>query len=266
MIQIGVNPEALVLGPLIIRWYGLSIALGITAIVLWALREVKRGASLSADTVVMAALVGVPSGIVFSRLLHVLDNWGYYRQFPGEIIGTMGLTIWGAVLGAAIGIWVYSRFSRFRFGYLADMIAPAILLAQVIGRVGCTLNGCCYGEPTSLPWGIGYTNTASLGYFDSQGLAPGGGLHPVPVYEIVYNLILFAVLLKLRGKLTDGALFAVYLSLYAVWRIAIGFLRTETAYFFGLNEAQIIGILVLLVTVPWLVMKARPIARRPAVS
>jgi phosphatidylglycerol---prolipoprotein diacylglyceryl transferase len=260
MISIGVSPEAFVIGPLSIRWYGLAITIGIAVIVLWALREVRREANFSTDWVINAALVGVPSGVIFSRLLHVVDNWNYYSQSPGEIIGASGLTIWGAVLGAAIGIWAYSRVSRFQFGNLADTITPAIVLAQAIGRVGCTLNGCCYGELTSLPWGIVYTNPNSLGYFDSLGLAAGVGLQPTQVYEIIYNLAVFAALVKLRGKFTSGSLFAIYLSLYALWRIAIGFLRTEAAFLFGLNQAQVIGVLVLLVTLPWLVLKARPAA------
>ena len=115
MITININPVAF----LNVRWYGIFIALAIIVLVLWMAWQIKKGAKISYDTLFTAAIVGIPSGIVFSRLLHVIDFWDYYRQYPGQIIGGSGLSAYGAVLGAALGIWIYSRFSHFRFGYLA---------------------------------------------------------------------------------------------------------------------------------------------------
>ncbi len=227
------------------------IALAMLTVVLWTLWQARREANLSYDTVFTAALVGIPSGIIFAKLLHVVDLWEYYSQNPGQIISGAGLTAWGAVLGAALGIWIYSRFSKFRFGYFADVTAPGIILAQAVGRVGCTINGCCYGLPTSLPWGIVYTHPDSL--------APlGVATHPTTVYEIIYNLIVFAVLLKLRGRLKpDGALFLVYLSLYSLWRLGSDFLREGTPFLFGLHQAQVISIIVLAIAIPILAYQAR---------
>lgn len=203
-------------------------------------------------------MVGIPSGVVVSRLLHVIDRWGDYSQNLGEVFGTSGLTIYGAILGAALGIWVYSKFSKFQFGYLADLIVPGLILAQVIGRVGCTINGCCYGTPTSLPWGIIYTHPDSVGYVDSAALPPGMGLHPTQVYEIIYLLIIFGVILWLKDRFKpDGSLFLIYLGLYSLWRVGIGFLREGTPFLFGLHQAQVIGIIVLLITVPLLAYRTR---------
>jgi phosphatidylglycerol:prolipoprotein diacylglycerol transferase len=137
MITVGINPIAFTLGPITIGWYGIMVALAVITVVTWALVAVKRGAGeLTYNTVVNAAIVGIPSGIIFARLLHVIDRWDIYSQDPWSIIGGSGLTIWGAVLGAALGIWIYSRFSKISFGHLADVIAPGIILAQAIGRVG----------------------------------------------------------------------------------------------------------------------------------
>ena len=97
-------------------------------------------------------MVGIPSGVIFARLLHVIDRWDYYGQNPGQIIGASGLTAYGGVLGAALAVWIYMKVSKQEFGYFADMLAPGIILAQAIGRIGCTLNGCCYGTAASLPW------------------------------------------------------------------------------------------------------------------
>ena len=255
MIDISISPIAFTISPFSVAWYGILVALAVLTVVLWVLREARRTGKIAYNTVLNAALVGIPSGIIFSRVLHVVDRWDYYIQNPGQIIGAAGLTIYGAVLGAALGIWIYSKVSHVRFGYLADLIAPGIILSQAVGRVGCTLNGCCYGIETSLPWGIVYTNPESYGPI-------GIPVHPTQIYEIIYNLIVFAVLLKLRGRFKpDGSLFLIYLSLYSLWRIGIDFLREGTPFLFGLNygphQAQVIGVIVLAITIPVLAYRTR---------
>jgi phosphatidylglycerol---prolipoprotein diacylglyceryl transferase len=249
---INVDPVIIRLGPLTIGWYGLMVALGVVAVVSWLAWENKRTQRLSYDIVYTAALVGIPSGIVFSKILHVIDQWGYYSQHPDRIISGEGLTIWGAVLGATIGIWLYSLISRhFRFTTLADMIAPGIILAQSIGRVGCTFNGCCYGLESNLPIAIIYTSPNSYGPI-------GIPVLPTQTFEIFYDLLVFGVLLSLRGKLKpEGALFAVYYALYAVWRFGIDFIREGSPFLFGLHQAQVIALIVLIITVPVIVFKVR---------
>ena len=176
MIIISINPVALTIGSVEIRWYGILVALAVLTVVLWVLREVRKGANLSYDTVFTAALVGIPSAIIISKLLHVVDNIVVaklhpelvligsvvdYTQHPELIFSGGGLTAWGAILGAALGIWIYSRFTKLQFGFFADVTAPGIILAQAVGRVGCTINGCCYGTETSLPCAIVYTHPES---------------------------------------------------------------------------------------------------------
>ena len=248
MITINIDPIAF----LSIRWYGIFIALAIIWIILWTGWQIRTGAKISYDTLFAAALVGIPSGIVLARLLHVIDLWDYYSQNPGQIIGGGGLTAYGAVLGAALGIWIYSKFSKLQFGYFADLVAPAVIVAQaVIGRIGCTINGCCYGVETSLPWGIVYTHPDSLG-------ETRYAVHPTQVYELIFGLIVFGILLKLRGRFKpDGSLFLIYLGLYSAWRIGIDFLREGTPFLFGLHQAQVIGIIVLAIAVPLLAYKTR---------
>jgi len=250
MIEIGINPIAF----LNVRWYGIFVTLAIIVIILWLVWQVRRGANLSYNTVFTAALVGIPSGIVLARLLHVIDLWDHYSQNPGQIIrlDMGGLTAYGAVLGAALGIWIYGKFSKLQFGYFADLVAPAVIVGQaVIGRIGCTINGCCYGVETSLPWGIVYTHPDSL--------APlGVAVHPTQVYELIFGLIVFGVLLKLRGRFRpDGSLFLIYLGLYSVWRIGIDFLREGTPFLLGLHQAQVIGIIVLAICVSLLAYRTR---------
>ena len=271
MITINISPIAFTIGSVSVRWYGIAVALAIVVIILWVSWQIKKGATISYDTLFMAALVGIPSGIVMARLLHVVDNIvvaklhpelalaGHvidYTQHPSQIIGGSGLTIYGAVLGAALGVWIYSRFSKLRFGYIADLIVPGLILAQVIGRVGCTINGCCYGSPTSLPWGIFYTHPDSLARI-------GVAVHPTQVYEIIYLLMMFVTVLVLSKWLRlDGSLFLVYLGLYSAWRVGIGFLREGMPFLFGLHQAQFIGIIVLAIIIPLLVLRTRWIKKK----
>ena len=245
MIEINIDPIAF----LNVRWYGILVALAIVLIILWVVWQVRKGARISYDTVFTASVVGVPSGIVVSRLLHVIDRWKYYSQNLGEIIGGSGLTIYGAVLGAALSIWIYSKFSKLQFGYIADLIVPGLILAQVVGRIGCTINGCCYGTTCDLPWGIVYTHPDSL--------APlGVATHPTTVYEIIYLLIMFGVVFWLRKRLKpDGSLFLAYISLYSLWRFGIDFLRDGTSFLLGLHQAQVIAIIALAIVIPWLALR-----------
>jgi phosphatidylglycerol:prolipoprotein diacylglycerol transferase len=229
------------------------VVLAIVTIMLWTMWQVRRGANLSYETVITVALVAIPSGIVMSKLLHVVDRLDYYIANPGQILSFAGLTIWGAVLGATLGIWIYSKFSNFRFGYFADLVAPSVILAQAVGRVGCTINGCCYGmeAPAWLPWSVVYTHPESY--------APlGVALHPTQLYELVFCLIGFAVLFNLRGRFQpEGSLFLIYLSMYSLWRVGIDFLREGTSFLFGLHQAQVIGIIVLLIAIPLLALRTR---------
>jgi len=254
MINIGIDPTAFSIGPIHVGWYGIMVTLAVVTIVTWALLAARKDPKVNYDIILNAALVGIPSGVIFSRVLHVIDQWRYYLDNPGKIIGGSGLSIWGAVLGAALGLWIYSRFTKRSFGYMADLLAPGIILSQAVGRVGCTILGDDTGKFTSLPWGVVYTSPNSPTN-QAVGLQ---ATHPVVTYEIIFNLIAFGVLFMLRKKLKpDGSLFMVYLSLYSVWRLGGDFLRTGTPFLFGLHQAQVISIIILLVTIPLMIMKTR---------
>ena len=241
-IEINVSPVLFHIGGLEVRWYGVMMALGVLVLILWTYNQIRRGAKISYDNLLGGALVGIPSGIIFSRLLHVVDgsaNINYYFSQPLRIIGGEGLTIYGAILGAALGVWVYSRINKINFGYVADVVTPGIILAQVLGRVGCLFNGCCYGkEIVGSPFNIVYNNPESFGPI-------GFPVQPTQFYEILLLLALFAVIMIFRSKFKpDGVQFMFYLGMYSLWRIGIGFLRVGTPFAFGLEQAQVVGIIV----------------------
>ena len=249
---INVNPIIFRIGPIAIGWYGLMVAFAVISLVGWILWQNKIYKTLNNDAILTACLVGIPSGVIFSKILHIIDQWKYYLENPGQIFSGQGLTIWGAVLGAAIGIWLYSRISRqLSFAEFGDMIAPGIIFAQAIGRVGCTFNGCCYGIESDSACAVIYTNPNSF--------APNGiPVLPTQIFEIGYDLLVFVVLLLLGRKLKPpGALFVVYFALYGAWRFGIEFIRTGTPFLFGMHQAQLIGLIVLLITVPFIIFKVR---------
>ena len=256
MFSIGIDPVAFTIGDVAIKWYGIMLALAIIVLAFWAVREIRRGAAITYDNLVMIALVAIPSGIIFARLIHVLDQCDYYSQFPSQIIGTEGLAIYGAIVGATLAIWAYCRFARLRFGYIMDVLAPGILLAQAVGRLGCTLNGCCYGSASDMWCGVVYTDLGSA--------APVGiAVHPTQIYEIIFLLLAFYPLLRLRSRLRlDGSLFLIYLSFYSLWRFCIGFLREGEVFILGLQQAQVLAIAVLIVTIPLLAYRTRWIKKK----
>jgi phosphatidylglycerol---prolipoprotein diacylglyceryl transferase len=254
---IDINPIIFKLGPLTVSWYGLMVALAALTVVWWAFRQNRRNHQFDNSILTNSAVIGLISGLLFSKIMHVLDNFSYYQAHPSLIFSADGLAIWGAVLGATLGIWLYSLISRqFRFSLLGDMLAPGIILAQAIGRVGCTINGCCYGDESNSPIAVIYTNTP---------YAPLGiPTLPIVEMEIAFNLIVFGVLLALRGKLRDGSLFMLYLALYSAWRFGSDFLRAGSPFLFSLHQAQVISLLIILITVPLIII--RQISRKPELS
>jgi phosphatidylglycerol---prolipoprotein diacylglyceryl transferase len=249
---IGIDPVIFKIGPVSLGWYGLMVALAVVTVVGWVAWQNRKSRVLSQDSVFNVAVVGIVSGIVFSKILHIIDEFSYYTHNPGKILSGEGLTIWGAVLGAAIGIWAYSKITRqFRFPVFGDLIAPGIILSQAIGRVGCTLNGCCYGIESHSPLAVIYSNPHSY--------APLGiAVLPTQVFEIFYDLVVFGILLALKDRLKPaGALFVIYLALYSAWRFGIDFIRVGTPFLFGLHQAQFIAVVILAVTVPIIVMRVR---------
>ena len=255
-INVSMNPIMLTFGSVEVRWYGLMVALAILTVVIWTYFGARK-AGIPSDVVYNSALWAIPFGLVISRLVEVVDRLDYYANEPGEIFGFSGLTIYGGILGATLGVWIYTRIRGQSFGQLADIAAPGIILGQAVGRVGCAINGCCYGTPTSLPWGFTYTNVNSY--------APLGiSTHPAVVYELLFDLAVFGMLLAMRHRMkAEGSLFLLYLATYSAGRFLFSYLRENETYG-GLREAQIIALVVLVVAVPLLVYKVRQIGLKAA--
>ncbi len=251
MIDIPWSGDAFTISGVTMRWYSIFITLALATLIVWVVGAARHEPRVTGRHILGAAIAGIPIGIVVSRLIHILDQWQYYSLYPSQIFGGSGLTIWGVVIGATIAIWVYLRLVRAPAGVFFDLMAPGVMLGQIMGRIGCTANGCCYGVATDLPWGIRYLHPYSAGFATIN-----GPVHPVAVYEIIFLALLFGLLLALRRRLRpDGSLYLLYLCLYAAWRIGIGFIRDNHEFVFGLQQAQIIAVVVLVLALPLLVWR-----------
>ena len=137
-------------------------------------------------------------------------------------------------------------------GRLADITAPALLIAQAIGRIGDLINGEHFASVTDLPWGVIYTHPSSPGVFRPP-------THPAVGYELLFDLVLLAAIWPLRDRLRPhGMFFTLYLATYSIGRFFLSFMREEFNEYFGaLNEAQVVAIIVVIITVPLLVWKAQ---------
>ena len=119
------------------------------------------------------------------------------------------------------------------------MLAPSLILGQAIGRIGCFFNGDAHGYPTNLPWGLVYAPDSPAGQ-----MFPGQALHPTQLYEMIFNLIIFGILWKMRKKInTNGQLFMLYLILYSAARFFVEHFRADKLTYFGnISAAQSVGI------------------------
>jgi phosphatidylglycerol---prolipoprotein diacylglyceryl transferase len=259
------GPIIFKLGPLIIRWYGLLIASAVLIGVTLSQYLAKRrhvNPELLSDLSIWLVIGAIP----VARIYYVLFQWSEYAQHAERIIAIWqgGIAIHGAIIGGVVAALIFAKLRQISFWQLADLVAPSLILGQAIGRWGNFFNSEAFGAPTNLPWKLFIppehrpSDFADVAYF-----------HPTFLYESVWNLMVFGLLMALffralQGKpsLKPGTLFLVYLPAYSLGRLWIEGLRTDSLMLGPLRIAQVvslIGILLGLAGLAWLYLAKRPL-------
>lgn len=286
-ISIPTDPDMFNIGNFTLTWHGfltfIAVATAVFLVGRWAKKE-----GLVSDAVYSVSVWAIIGGIIGTRILHVIDLWNdVYKDNPGQIVQIWegGITIWGAILGGFLGgagyilIRNHAKFiggwnrvlPMFRLdraplptvGRLADLTTPALLIAMALGRVGDIINGEHISKTTGLPWGFIYTHPKTEALYFANNASSRIATHPAVVYEMLWDLVILAIVWKLRNRLRPyGMLFVLYLSLYSIGKFFIQFLREDKVWAIGLTEAHFVALVVLAITIPLLVAKAQ-IVRPP---
>ncbi len=245
------HPILFKFGPFTLRSYGVMVALGVLAAMFWTRLEFRRR-KLPDDLLYDLVVASIALGVIGARLIYVALNWQSYRTnlvaIP-MIWADGGLSFHGAIAGGILaGLWLSRRY-KVSFWQIADAAAPGLALGHAIGRIGCFLNGCCYGLPTTMPWGVRFHNpTLGVDTLPS---------HPTQLYEAIGLLILF-VLLALYSRtisrpsslaprpIYEGAVFIWWAIFYSVLRFVVEFWRAGvTAQVVnGLTQAQWLSLVI----------------------
>jgi phosphatidylglycerol---prolipoprotein diacylglyceryl transferase len=208
-----VHPVALQLGSLTITWYGVMVATAFMA-GLWTASRRALLTGITAEKILDMGPWLIVGTILGARALYVISYW--HEQFAEGPITEIfmvwkgGLVFYGGLVGASLAAILYARLKSLPLWRLADVLAPSVALGSVFGRLGCLLNGCCYGQACTLPWAI---------HFPAGHQTYPHAVHPTQVYDSLLNLALYLGLAWLyRRKKFDGQVFAAYLVGYAVFR------------------------------------------------
>jgi phosphatidylglycerol:prolipoprotein diacylglycerol transferase len=247
------------IGSFSLRYYSLTmLAAVLCGYFLARVRAIKEGISLKLfDDLAFWLVVG---GFLGARIYEVLSYLPYYKSNPGEIIKIWhgGLSIYGAIIAGALITFIFARKHKIPFLKLSDLIAFSLPLSQAIGRLGNYFNHEAFGKPTNLPWKI----------FIPQGSRPAGFenyayFHPTFLYEGIWNLIVFFILIFIAKKLKrssdrPGVITASYLFLYSIGRFWIESIRLDSAFMGSLKTNQITALLLIFVSFAIMIFRYAP--------
>jgi phosphatidylglycerol:prolipoprotein diacylglycerol transferase len=216
-----VYPELFSLGPITVYSYGVLLAISYL-LGLWLAMRRARAWGLDPNRVLDLGIYIIIAALIGAKLLLLIVDFDQFRQSPADLMSLArsgGVFYGGLILAVLIAFW-YVNKHRLPLWTTCDVFAPGIALGHVTGRLGCLAAGCCYGRPTSLPWGITFTNQLAAA---NVGTPLGIPLHPTQIYEAAAELLILGILLatEKRGRPFAGRTFWGYMFLYAVSRYII---------------------------------------------
>lgn len=236
------SPIALQIGAFSIRWYGVMAALGLLAATL-ILNSNRDYIKMTKDQCSNAIMVALIAGVLGARIFYVVQFFDLYRDNLIEIIriDRGGLVFYGGFILAVFSLIVYSRIAKLDLVRLWDGLCPALAVAHAFGRIGCFLNGCCYGKPTELFVGIPYPAGSEPARHYGE-----AALHPVQLYEAGENLLCAVLYFYLVRKAPRGVAVSSYFIIYGVLRFINEFARGDHKLIWNLfTPAQLIGIVLI---------------------
>lgn len=237
------HPIAIQLGHITVRWYGVMAAVGFI-IAYCLINQLRKKVNIPQDEASGSVMLAMVTGILGARIFYVIQFFDHYRYNLKSIvrIDQGGLVFFGGFILAAISLGLYCRYKKLDFINMLDMYAPAMAIAHACGRIGCFLNGCCYGVPATGKFTFPYPvdSEAAMRY------GKDATFFPIQLVESLGNIIIFFILLIVFKKYKKGIPMSVYIILYAILRIANEYLRGDNAKIFGLfTIAQLIGMVLL---------------------
>ena len=240
---INLNPILISTGTWDLRWYSAILIISAVLALLFLLLEARR-LGLSRAYAIVLFLWGIVFKLVFAKLFLFIDRWEYYWGDPAKILDPSSGRLDGGIIGYVLLLIIYSRLIKFPFWRLSDLVIPCLAIAVAAGRIGCLINGCCYGVACDLPWATIYTDPHSYAPLNTP-------VHPVQLYQAIWYTAVFITIWLLRKRLKpEGSLFLLFIILHASGDLVTRFFRTDNTFLLGLQQAQVISILMLLVCVP----------------
>jgi phosphatidylglycerol:prolipoprotein diacylglycerol transferase len=257
-ITIGIDPNVFDVFGLQVTWHGVFTAIGIVAGVWLAVRVASSPRiGIDIDTAYSIGMIVVACGLVGARALYVIENYGDNSNIDSVVdifrVTEGGITIWGAMIGGAVGGWAYGLRNKLPSAAGADAAAFGMLLGLAIGRIGDIINGEHFAKASDLPWAIYYNNVNSAGFFRDPS-------HPAVAYELIGDLVILGIIAfiwrSVRPK--SGVIFCTAFILYAIMRFFVSFLRIDSEEpVLGLSTPQVVSIAVLAVATPLLLFFLR---------
>jgi len=257
-----------------IRSYGALLAVSFIVGIYLAMHRAKK-AQIDVNAIADLSVVVLISSIVGARLLYAIthldefkgDYWAIINPIQREgTVGCSGLILFGGLLLSILTGLLYLRWKKLPIAKICDVIAPSIALGVFLTRIGCFLNGCCYGTACTLPWGVRFPDNSPAGYF--QKIYGYQHIHPSQLYESAWGLVMFAVLLLAeRRRRFEGFIFLLALVLYSIERFFVDMTRfydaESTLYLLGLSPSinQVISLVVFVIALVIIIFKYRRTAK-----
>lgn len=242
------DPVAIQIGSISVKWYGVIIASAVVIALLLALSEANKR-KMDKEIIVDLLIWAIPISIISARIYYVIFEWDFYKNNLGEIVKIWhgGIAIYGALIGAVLTAIIFSRIKKISFWQLADVVAPSLIIAQAIGRWGNFMNQEAHGAETTRS----FLESLHLpDFIINQMYIDGAYYQPTFLYESLWNVLGFVILLIIRRtKIRRGELFLGYVIWYSFGRFFIEGMRTDSLMWGGFRVSQALSLLLIVLSI-----------------